>query len=90
MGPARVLTPPPQRPVSVEVEYQDVSGAKKRLRLGGLPARIFQHEFDPLQGVLFHDRMAAGVRTGVSAQLRQLRERWVAMGGGETLETDLA
>ena len=76
--------------MSVEVEYQDVTGAKKRLRLGGLPARIFQHEFDHLQGVLFHDRMAADVRAGVSTQLRQLRERWEAMGGGATLETDLA
>jgi peptide deformylase len=28
------------------------------MRLGGFQARIFQHEFDHLQGVLFCDRMA--------------------------------
>jgi len=47
-----------QRPTSVEISYQDIRGAKKRMRLGGFQARIFQHEFDHLQGVLFCDRMA--------------------------------
>ena len=37
-----------QRPESVKIEAQDVTGAKIKVKLSGLPARVFQHEFDHL------------------------------------------
>jgi peptide deformylase len=37
-----------QRPESVKIEAQDTTGAKIKLKLSGLPARVFQHEFDHL------------------------------------------
>jgi peptide deformylase len=42
---------------SVVVEFTDVSGIKQTLKLKGFQARVFQHEIDHLNGVLYVDRM---------------------------------
>ena len=65
-----------QRPVACVVEFQDASGAKQRLTLDGLQARIFQHEYDHLQGTLFQDRMSAEVLATVQPQLAALEAEW--------------
>jgi peptide deformylase len=41
----------------VEVEYVDIQGYIQRKRFSDFVARIFQHEYDHLQGVLFVDRV---------------------------------
>ncbi|OGV56895.1 MAG: peptide deformylase [Lentisphaerae bacterium GWF2_44_16] len=46
-----------QRALSVEVSYTDTSGKSNNIRLSGFPARVFQHEYDHLQGMLFIDRV---------------------------------
>ena len=46
-----------QRPAVVKIKAQNVLGKTQRLKLDGFTARIFQHEFDHLQGTLFPDRM---------------------------------
>ncbi len=46
-----------ERPYSVKVEYYDETGQKITADLGGVAARVFQHELDHLNGVLFVDRM---------------------------------
>ena len=43
------------RPTWVEVKAQDVEGEKIKLEVSGLMARIFLHEMDHLDGVLFID-----------------------------------
>lgn len=45
-----------QRPSKVRVSAQDLSGQRFTINISAFPARIFQHEFDHLQGVLFCDR----------------------------------
>jgi peptide deformylase len=35
----------------ISVDYQDIKGEKKSLKLEGWPARLFQHEFDHLDKV---------------------------------------
>lgn len=35
----------------ISVDYQNISGDKKSLKLEGWPARLFQHEFDHLDKV---------------------------------------
>jgi len=62
--------------VAVTVSYQDVTGAAKKMRLDGFQARIFQHEFDHLQGVLFHDRMSPEVLESVKSQLDALEQQF--------------
>jgi peptide deformylase len=42
----------------IEVEYMDRSGLLHRQRLTDFVARIFQHEYDHLEGILFIDRIA--------------------------------
>ncbi|MCP5100221.1 MAG: peptide deformylase [Chloroflexi bacterium] len=44
---------------SIRVRAQDRHGKKIRLRLKGWTARIFQHEIDHLDGVLFIDKLTA-------------------------------
>lgn len=50
-----------RRPLEIVVGYLDQNGEKQRLELSGWPARIVQHEFDHLRGVLYIDR--ADLRT---------------------------
>lgn len=47
------------RPNEIEVEFQDVHGRKVSAKLKGLPAKIFQHELDHLNGILFIDHVNA-------------------------------
>ena len=47
------------RPESVQLTYEDLQGHKHQLRAAGLLARIIQHEYDHLQGVLFIDYLSS-------------------------------
>lgn len=46
-----------ERPKEIEVRYFDQNMKENIITLGELPARIFQHELDHLNGVLFFDRI---------------------------------
>jgi len=69
-----------ERACEVEVEAQDVDGKPIRLSLEGWQARVFQHEYDHLDGVLFHDRMDARVRAKVQPRLDSLAARYAGEG----------
>jgi peptide deformylase len=45
------------RPLEIEVEYELLSGQKRRERLQEPYARYFQHELDHLNGILFIDHV---------------------------------
>jgi peptide deformylase len=45
-----------KRPATVSIEYVDAIGEKKSRKATGLLARIFQHEIDHLDGILFTDK----------------------------------
>jgi peptide deformylase len=45
------------RPEWVDVEYYDIKGILQTERLDGMEGRIFQHELDHLDGILFPDRV---------------------------------
>ncbi|KAK9925317.1 hypothetical protein M0R45_033645 [Rubus argutus] len=65
-----------QRPESVKIDARDINGARFTVNLSGLPARVFQHEFDHLQGILFFDRMTEGVLESISDQLQALEKKY--------------
>lgn len=46
-----------QRPDGVVISAQDIQGKKFTLRAKGLLARVIQHEYDHLDGIIFLDRM---------------------------------
>ncbi|KAK3164869.1 hypothetical protein QOZ80_1AG0025880 [Eleusine coracana subsp. coracana] len=64
------------RPDNVKIEAQDVTGAKIKVKLSGLPARVFQHEFDHLQGILFFDRMTMDVLESIREDLKNLEKKY--------------
>jgi len=60
------------RPVAVRVEAQDLEGRPVTIEAEGFEARVIQHEYDHLEGVLIVDRAEAEQRRDA---LRSLRER---------------
>ncbi len=47
------------RQEQITVEYQDESFEKHTITLNGLAARVFQHEYDHIEGVLFTDKLSS-------------------------------
>ena len=44
-----------ERPEEIEVEFLDLHGQTVVMKLSGVWARVFQHEYDHLQGILITD-----------------------------------
>jgi len=63
-----------ERPSSVQIEAQNLLGKRFKMTLDGFEARVFQHEYDHLDGVLFHDRMTPEIVESVRADLDELIE----------------
>ena len=61
---------PVERPRAVTVEAVDVTGRPMRTEAEGFVARIFQHEIDHLEGILFIDRLDPAVRKEAMRALR--------------------
>ncbi|MCG7502468.1 MULTISPECIES: peptide deformylase [Tenacibaculum] len=47
------------RQEKVTIEYLDENFEKHTETLSGLPARVFQHEYDHIEGVLFTDKLSS-------------------------------
>lgn len=62
------------RPESVTVEWFDESGQGMRAEMSGYPARIVQHEYDHLDGVLFVDHLSPVKREQVMRKVRKLKK----------------
>ena len=45
-----------QRPNRIVVKYEDEDGKDHKIKLDGLAARVFLHEFDHLEGIVFTER----------------------------------
>lgn len=45
------------RPTDVKVSYTDLDGTRQTRDLGGMPARVFQHELDHLNGIMIDDHL---------------------------------
>ena len=63
------------RPESVTVQYQDINGRRKTIEATGLLARVIQHEYDHLEGILFIDRLSEKERDELVAKFAQQQER---------------
>ena len=47
-----------KRPIAVLFEYEDEKGEKHQKELQGLPSRIFQHEYDHMEGTDFTQKVS--------------------------------
>ncbi len=61
-----------ERPVKIRVRYQDTFFNTIEKELDGMQARIFQHEFDHLNGILFIDRLSQLRRKLLNGKLNKI------------------
>ena len=61
-----------ERPRSIEIEYQILSGEWLRRRIEGFDARVVQHELDHVKGVLFIDHLSPAKRSMLAGRLRRI------------------
>jgi peptide deformylase len=60
------------RPDIIRVRYQKIDGEEVTEELKGLLARVFQHEYDHLNGILFIDRIPILKRKLLEPQIKEL------------------
>lgn len=65
---------PVRRPLRVEVAWQDLAGDDQRVQLEGFLARVWLHEMDHLDGVLFIDHLARHDRKAAMREMRRIRQ----------------
>jgi peptide deformylase len=62
------------RPSRIHIEYQDRELNRMELVADGMTARVIQHEYDHLEGILFTDRLSAFRRKLLRRRLREIAE----------------
>lgn len=63
-----------ERPTSIDVRYQTLEGDWKEEHLVGFRARVFMHENDHINGVLFFDRLPAAERKQLHSVLQEIKK----------------
>ncbi|MEW5314145.1 MAG: hypothetical protein WDW38_005663 [Sanguina aurantia] len=74
------------RPFTITVKAQNAKGEPVTFKFDDWVARIFQHEFDHLQGVLFHDRMKPLQLARIRPGLVLLEEEFIAQHPGVPIQ----
>jgi peptide deformylase len=64
------------RPTLVNMTWTGLDGVRRTDEFGGFFARILQHEFDHLEGVLFFERMTPADRIRIKADLLSFEEQY--------------
>ncbi|MBN2610671.1 MAG: peptide deformylase [Bacteroidales bacterium] len=64
-----------KRPESIQVRYRDKNFKLHEECLSGLTARIFQHEYDHLQGILFIDRISLLKKKLIRRKLQLIKRK---------------
>lgn len=63
------------RPESITIQYKDINNRRKTLEADGLLARVIQHEYDHLEGVLFIDRLPEKEKNDMIEKFTRIRQR---------------
>jgi peptide deformylase len=66
------------RSTRIEVRYRDLEWNEQKMALEGFLARVFQHEFDHLNGVVFIDRMSPSDKMKNRQKLDELKKAYQA------------
>ena len=61
-----------RRPFAVRIAYRDADFTPHEIEVDGLLARVVQHEYDHLEGVLFVDRISPFRRRMLMRRLREM------------------
>jgi len=62
------------RPEKVTLRFQDVQGNVHEIEADSTLARVVQHEYDHLNGILFIDRLSSVKRNFLAKRLREIAE----------------
>jgi peptide deformylase len=62
------------RPAKIIVKGQSVTGKEVNIEADGLLARVFQHEIDHLDGILFIDRIEKFKKDDIRSELKQIKK----------------
>ncbi|MCT4698893.1 MULTISPECIES: peptide deformylase [Tenacibaculum] len=68
------------RQETITIEYQDENFEKHTEVLGGLAARVFQHEYDHIDGVLFTDKLSSLKKRLIKKKLENISKGKVQAG----------
>lgn len=81
-----------KRPISIKVRYQDATGEMQTQKLTGMSARVFLHELDHMNGVVFTSRAnpihLSRARNQQKNLLRQLKRGEVVIRPKEIAKTE--
>ncbi len=66
-----------RRPESITIVYHDTDLKEQTLEADGLMARVIQHEYDHLQGILFTDLIPDDVKKKYKREINKIRKRKV-------------
>lgn len=64
------------RPMTIKIEATNLKGERFTEELTGLAARIFMHENDHINGVLFIDRLSPSRKKEIDYFLRELKKKY--------------
>ncbi|MFN2262048.1 MAG: peptide deformylase [Psychroflexus sp.] len=68
------------RKPNIEIEYYDENFKKHNTELSGLAARVVQHEYDHIEGVLFTDRISSLKKRLIKSKLTNISKGKVDVG----------
>ncbi|MGB1211586.1 MAG: peptide deformylase [Lacinutrix venerupis] len=60
------------RKPNIKVEYFDEDFKKHTMELSGLAARVFQHEYDHIEGILFTDKLSGLKKRLIKSKLQNI------------------
>jgi peptide deformylase len=64
-----------RRPISIKACWEDTKGTKGEYELFGLEARIFQHEYDHMEGLVFIDHVSKLKLDMAKKRIKKLKKR---------------
>lgn len=64
-----------ERPKEITITYQDIDLKEHTVRAGDIMARVMQHEYDHLLGILFTDYLASEDKKKIKPQLEEIKNR---------------
>jgi peptide deformylase len=74
------------RPTTIQVRYQNPDGQTLQEEISDFPARVFQHEYDHLEGVLFTDRLSSLKRSLLKKTLKKIARGEIEVETSENFE----
>lgn len=67
---------PVERPASVQVKWQDASGAPRETTAEGVLARVLQHEIDHINGITYVKRIPFKILEQIEDKLREIDRKY--------------